>query len=198
MADNVFDTILAKGARAGQMPARTQQARDWYRRAGQEFSGIRSNTLMKRNPSKLSQKLMIGQMFLFNYDAKHKKTLPYFDRFPLIFPFMSHGNGFTGINLHYLPLNLRAKLMDGLYDITNNNKFDESTKLNISYDLLKSAAKFKFFRPTVHRYLLNHVKSRFMMVDSAEWDLILFMPLQKFSGASARQVWTESRKKISK
>ena len=31
MATSVFDTILTKGVRAGQVPARTQKARPWYR-----------------------------------------------------------------------------------------------------------------------------------------------------------------------
>jgi len=29
-------------------------------------------------------KAKIGRMYTFAYDAKHKKTLPYFDKFPLI------------------------------------------------------------------------------------------------------------------
>ena len=46
----------------------------------------------------------IGKMYLFQYDAKHKKILPYWDRFPLIFPFDYAKDGFYGINLHYLPV----------------------------------------------------------------------------------------------
>lgn len=31
MVAKVFDDILLKGIRSGQMPARTQEARNWYR-----------------------------------------------------------------------------------------------------------------------------------------------------------------------
>ena len=31
MVSKVFDEILAQGVRAGQIPARTQDARDWFR-----------------------------------------------------------------------------------------------------------------------------------------------------------------------
>jgi hypothetical protein len=63
----------------------------------------------------------IGKMYTFFYDPKHKETLPYYDLFPLIFVVGPAAGGFLGINLHYLPPVLRAKLMDSLYQILNNN-----------------------------------------------------------------------------
>src|SRR4051812_41636100 len=44
-----------------------------------------------------------GEMIFFMYDAKWKDKLPFFDRFPLIFPVEMYPNGFAGMNLHYLP-----------------------------------------------------------------------------------------------
>ena len=35
---------------------------------------------------------------------------------------------FLWLNLHYLPPVLRAKMLDALMDITNNTKFDKTTR----------------------------------------------------------------------
>lgn len=195
MVANVFDTLLVKGVRAGQIPARTQQSRTWFRTEASKTS-ITPSRLMSENSNKQTNVLVPGQMILYNYDPKHKKTLPYYDRFPLCFPFKKLPDGFLGLNMHYLPLRLRAKLMDGLYDTVTNQRFDENTKLNISYNILSKAANFKGFKPTVHRYLNNHVKSRFLIIDSVEWDIALFLPLQRFAKASDRKVWADSRKSM--
>jgi hypothetical protein len=133
---------------------------------------------------------------MYYYDAKHKATLPYFDRFPLVFPFKKVKGGFYGLNMHYLPLPLRAKLMDALYDTASNTRFDESTRLKISYQMLESAAKYKEFQPCIKRYLTSQVKSRFMYIYPSEWDVALFLPLERFQGASKTQVWSDSKRKI--
>ena len=105
----VFDDLLAKGVRAGEVPARTDGARDWYRDRARR-TRISPQTLIKSDRDRLTSKVLIGKMYHFFYDPKHKKTLPYYDRFPLIFPFKSVRGGFLGINLHYLPLRLRLNL----------------------------------------------------------------------------------------
>ena len=135
-------------------------------------------------------------MLLFQYDAKHKDTLPYYDRFPLIFPINIVKGGFMGINMHYLPPQLRAQLMDQLYSISSNDRYDAKTRLNLSYDVLNGASKFRLFRPTIKRYLQRQVRSRFIKIASSEWDIALFLPLQKFVGASSNKVYADSRKII--
>ena len=45
---------------------------------------------------------MLGRMYMFYYDPKHKKTLKTYDRFPLIFPIKKESDGFIGMNFHYL------------------------------------------------------------------------------------------------
>jgi hypothetical protein len=101
-----------------------------------------------------------------------------------------------GINMHYLPHVLRAKLMDSLYDIASNDKYDETTKLRISYNVLNSAAKYKWFKPCIKHYLTSQVRSRFIYVYPAEWDIALFLPLERFDGATKSQVWKDSKKLI--
>ena len=53
-----------------------------------------------------------GNMYMFFYDPKYKETLPYYDGFPLIIMLGPAKGGFMGLNLHYLPPAVRARLLD--------------------------------------------------------------------------------------
>ena len=190
-----FDKILARGIRAGQIPARTRDAREWYRDTAQA-TRVAPNAVMKGEATKLVSRPLIGRMYLFNYDPKMKKTLPYYDRFPLIFQVGPAQGGFMGINMHYLPYQFRAILMDRLYDLVSNKKYDESTRLRVSYNILKSASRYKYFKPTLKRYLNEHVRSRFLQIDSVEWDIALFLPIERFTKKTKEVAWRDSRRAI--
>lgn len=196
MVAKLFDELLLKGVRAGQLPARTQSAREWYRDQAKQSRTISETDIFKGAGDRLENRFRIGHMYHFIYDPKHKKTLPYYDRLPLIFPINRAKGGFLGINFHYLPLPLRAKLMDALYDTVSNDRYDENTKLNISYKTLSSVVKYKEFAPTVKHYLSSHVRSRMLYIAPSEWDIALFLPTAKFEGATKTQVWADSRKII--
>lgn len=193
---SLFDEIITKGVRAGQIPAREAKARDWYREQAKSQGRINEGRLMKSDADRLTARPLIGSMYMFYYDAKHKDKLPYFDRFPLIFPFKRVTGGFMGINLHYLPLGQRAALMDALYDTANNTRYDESTRLKINYNILSRASKFSMFKPCVKRYLTSNVRSRFLYVYPSEWDIAIFLPTERFQGARKTTVFADSRKQL--
>ena len=197
MVAYIFDTILSKGVRQGQIPARTQSARDWFRTTAKSTKTTPGHVIKEADKTQYISTSNIGRMYLFQYDAKHKKTLPYFDQFPLIFPIRKAKGGFYGLNMHYLPLRQRAMLMDALYTTVNNTRYDESTKLKLNMKTLSGAAKFKWFRPTVHHYLTKQLRSRFVEIAAADWDTALFLPLARFQGASQNKVWQDTRKKVS-
>lgn len=191
---SVFDNLLLKGVRSGRIPARTQQARDWFRNKAKGEDISERELLSDKNRTKRNSAL--GKMYFFQYNPKHRKTLPYYDMFPLVFPIEKYDDGFLGINLHYLDLPMRAKLMDALYTIASNDRFDESTKIKASYKVLKGASQFKYFEPTVHRYLSDYVQSRFIEVVSSEWDMALFLPVEQFKKKSKGKVWRDSKNKL--
>jgi hypothetical protein len=137
-----------------------------------------------------------GQMFMFFYDPKTKSSLPYYDRFPLIFPINFYKDGFLGINLHYIPPYTRAKLMDSLYSTINNNKYDNTTKLRINYELLNGVGRFNEFKPCIKRYLFSHVVSNFQYVSPDDWDKAIMLPTERFVGKSKDKVWADSMSKI--
>jgi hypothetical protein len=123
----------------------------------------------------------IGKMYLFAYDAKHKDKLPYFDMFPLTFPIEYYGDGFLGLNLHYLPPGARAGLISSLSTLATDDKYTDNTKLNISYGVLKSAASsFGNYNSCVKRYLFGYVKSSFSYVSPNDWTKAAALPLQKW------------------
>ena len=195
-----FSRILDEGSDRGMIPAKTGKARAWYRKQGLEVKRKSPKKLMRENRKNLKPtikgRMMLGNMYLFEYGPKLKKKLPYYDEYPLVFPIKALSDGFLGINLHYLPHRLRARLMDSLYGLLRNDKMDESTRLRISYDILKSAARYKYFKPCVKRYLNENVKSRFLKVEPNEWDIAIFLPLERFQKAPEKTIWTESRKKV--
>lgn len=199
MAAKVFDDILLKGIKSGNVPARTQSAREWYREQAKGIgkARVRDGRLIREaEKERYETRFRIGNMYMFGYDPKHKQTLPYYDKFPLIFPINRAKGGFLGINFHYLPLKLRARLMDALYDVTSNNKFDETTKLKISYGILSGASKYKEFKPTVKHYLSRQVRTKLVYIHPVEWDICLFLPTASFEKATQTAVWADSRKII--
>ena len=161
---------------------------DWYREKIKEFGQPGAMDLIR--DGKRNNKPFYGKLNMFFYNPKHKKTLPYYDTFPLVLPLERYPDGFLGINMHYLPIPLRIKLLDRLVDYSNNTKFDESTRLMVDYNKLK---KVRLIRPTIHRYLSGYTKSQFRRIDADEFTIATLLPVQRFKKASESAVWKESR-----
>jgi hypothetical protein len=195
MAAYIFDNILRRADRQGIVPNETKKAREWFRQSASK-TRVTSKGLMEKNATAQVSRPTIGKMYSFFYDPKHKKTLPYYDRFPLVFPFDSAPKGFYGLNMHYLPPRLRAKLMDSLYNIVSDDKFNERTRLDLSYEILEGSARFKWFKPCVKRYLNSHVRSKFLRISPKEWDIALFLPTARWQKATEDQVWRDSRRML--
>ena len=192
---NLFQTLEFEAFRAGITP-RTQESRDWFRKKAQSMRRVNRNQLMKEDPIKLSNRQVVGSMYMFFYDPKLKKELPYYDSFPLVIVIGPAEGGFLGMNLHYLPPVLRAKFLDSLLDVASNKKYDDTTRFEVSYSILKKAAKFKYFKPCVKHYLSNNVKSRLARVPAPEWEIATFLPTADFQKSGKSSVYRDSRKMI--
>lgn len=192
MAGLVFTSLLQRANRTGKTPGGVD-ARQWFRDQAMQVRSINTKRLMM-DPNKTSV-ILPGKMYHVFYDPKHAKTLPYYDKFPLIFPFRIVKGGFYAINLHYLPPDLRAKLMDTLYDLTDK-RYKKEARLRLSYQVLQSAAKYRFFKPCVKQYLTSHLRSRFLEIPYEQWELAVFLPTERFEKATKAKVWSESRSKI--
>ena len=194
---NLFQKLEFEAFRAGINP-RTKEAQNWFRKKAQAMGRINRQELLQDDQVKLvnRQNPLIGSMNMFFYDPKHKLTLPYYDRFPLAIIVKPAPGGFYGLNLHYLPNVLRAKFLDALLDITNNDKYDETTKFDVTLKLLQSSSKMKFFKPCLKHYLTRHVRTRLARVQAPEWEIATFLPTADFQKSGKSTVYRDSRKMI--
>jgi hypothetical protein len=172
---------------AGGRPKSTQ----WYKDKIKEFGTPGAQDLIR--DGKRNNRPFYGKLNMFFYNPKFKKKLPYYDTFPLVLPLETYGDGFLGLNLHYLPIPLRIKLLDRLVDYSNNTQFDESTRIIVDYSKLK---KVKLIQPTIHKYLASQVQSQFRRIDADEFTVATLLPVQRFKKATAKEVWSDSRSMI--
>ena len=211
MPDYIFQ-LLNKGARklwGVNLRLKEREAKDWFRTMLKTVTRKVANAVPYANPhemidsagafervTKLSEN-SIGKMYFFQYDAKLKDKLPYWDMFPLIFvietnPRKAKEPSILGINLHYLNPMMRAKLMDQLYTTMTNTKMDETTKLKINYGILKAASQFAYFKPCIKMYLLSHLDTPFISINPQYWDFTLLLPMARFQKESDTEVWMQS------
>ena len=185
MAQSKFIQSVVKAAKG------RPKSTEWYREKIKEFGKPGAMDLIR--DGKRNNRPFYGRLNMFFYDPKYKKTLPYYDTFPLVLPLERYDDGFLGINLHYLPMTLRIRLLDRLVDYSNNTKFDESTRLAVDYSKLK---KIKLIKPALKRYLAGRVKTQFRRIDADEFTVAALLPVQRFKKASAKEVYSDSRKMI--
>ena len=117
-----------------------------------------------------STRLLPGRLYMFQYDPKGADTLPYYDMFPLVFPFEIQSDFFLGLNMHYLPYLLRIRLLDRLMTYASNKKMDDTTRLKFQWSVIKGSSRLALGRPAVKKYLKTQVKSQFLQVNPENWN----------------------------
>lgn len=138
--------------------------------------------------------VFIGGMFIYQYDPKHKDTLPWYDTVPVVIPIELYKDGWLGLNLHYLRPQLRAKLLDKLMEF-RRRALTRKAYMQVSYKLLKAVIKSDLFQPCIHRYLASHVRTRLIRIEDQYWEKVAMLPLQQFKKATATQVWSRTNPK---
>ena len=189
---SLFDTLQANAQRAG-IQARTKQSKNWFRKKVNELGDVNPRKLLKDDALDPSSKEISGSMYMYFYDPKHKKTLPYYDKFPMVIVVEPAPGGFYGLNLHYLAPGVRARFLDELMKTAPKNVTDKS-RLKLRYDLLQSTKKFKEFQPCFKHYLNSQVKGRPVRVPMSEWEIAIFLPVEQFAKVKKETVWRYSRK----
>lgn len=184
---------------AQKRPVGVKKERDTVNRNRNINRNLKQNTTLDHNFKKNLRNTnspKIGHMYFYIYDPKHKKTLPYYDVFPLVIPLNYYDDGFLGMNLHYLPYILRAQLLDWLMSLSHKTGKNDQKYMAVSYGVLKSLAGSEGYEPTIKRYLSTHVKSPYAEVLPDEWENATFLPVEQFRKANKREVWADSRKKV--
>jgi hypothetical protein len=143
-----------------------------------------------------SVRFLPGAMYTYFYDPKHKDTLPYYDKFPLIFLIDLYKDGPLGLTLHYLPPKLRALFMDQLLLFANNDRYDKTTKLKLSWQLMKATLDTPMADICVKRYLYSHFRSRALFIPASEWEAVIYLPTATFEKKSQTAVWRDAWRKF--
>ena len=182
MARSKYIESVLKAAKG--RPKSTQ----WFRDKIKEFGTPTSANLIRDGKRTVTP--TFGLLNMFVYDPKGKKELPYYDTFPLVLPIEKYSNGFLGINLHYLSMPIRIRLLDRLVDYSNNDKFDKSTNLNVDYSRLK---KIDIIKPCLKRYLASNVRTNFRKIAADEFMVATLLPVQRFKKQSDSHVFAKSR-----
>ena len=192
MADKIATDFVSN------IKAKSKKAIEWFRsivkqtqRTAFPASTGRKEIMTDRNIGIRTGKPIIGKLYLFQYSAKWADILPYWDMWPLIFPFDYAKNGFYGINLHYLRPNARAALMIRLIKAQGvSGNMNENFKLKLNYSIITS---FKPAIPCIKRYLFSQVQGKGLYgIGGEDWSYAAALPLHKFQKESAKYVWTQS------
>ena len=182
----IFDNLKQAG----------QNAITWLRQNAAKLNNVSPAELMRDADNKTNT-MQMGKMYMFFYDPKHKTKLPYYDTFPLVIPIEKYSDGFLGLNMHYLAPKLRLNLLEVLMKITNNQSMNNSTRMMVTYNLLSSTKRHRYFKPTLKRYLSTHVQSQFLNIKPDEWETAIFLPVERFVKKNKKAVWKISRELLS-
>lgn len=177
----------------------SQKSRGWFKSLIRQLRKhpIKHQQLAFGDPKHNTKTMMVGKLYLFQYDAKHKDTLPIWDRYPLAIPFSTDGKTFYALNLHYLPHRQRAWLLYQLGKIYGTNKNNKNTssaiksaidsvlssvgakRMKISWQSISSIPKVDSEK-AVKRYLPNHIKSPLREIPAEDYPKIILLPFEQW------------------
>jgi hypothetical protein len=101
--------------------------------------------------------------------------------------------GFLGLNMHYLPIDLRQKLYYNLLPRATTSEFTARTRLKIDYDYLLGKSFLRMHRPCLKRYLFKHIIGRVANVPANEWEVAVHLPTASWKKAPQSRVYKDSR-----
>ena len=176
---------------------RSVESREWFNSNVETIRRGMSRDKVMRDPSvDPVTTVSPGMMYLFFYDPKGSKTLPYYDSFPLILLVDVQDNGMTGLNLHYLPIHLRQNLFYGLLNRVSDRDMNRDTYIRMTYNYLKSVGGVKEYKPCFKKYLTNHIRGNIAHIPANEWETAVHLPLALFRKESESTVHRRSEEMI--
>ena len=193
LLDKLTDTI-----RSGKVGQATKRSAQWFQDKIRGLKGDLRNRFSSTNPDKfyreaetkinpavLSRRPSLGDLFCYNYNPKHRATLPYYDMFPMIMLIGTDADTFLGINFHYLPPKFRAILLDKV-----------NAKIGNTLPKWSKLSKIREIAPTIKRYRFDHITRKVIPIERSEQEIAIFLPLERFRKASAGAVWAESKRRF--
>ena len=177
-----------------QLADAAKKSKNWFQQQARLLGNqrITPNKVMKSDARAMKSRIIPGNLYMFIYDPKTKDSLPYYDMFPLVFPFKPLSDGFIGLNMHYLPYQMRVLLLQRLMDFANNKKMDETTRLKYSWSMIDGVSRYRLAEPCVKRYLSSHIKTNLRLINATDWATAMLLPVEQFVGGSKTNIWQNS------
>ena len=185
---SVLDSAKAKSGDSG------VKSVNWFREKIQEFGKPGPQQLLR--DGRRTKGVNFGTLNMFIYSPKHKKTLPYYDTFPLVLPIGPAAGGFMGLNFHYLPIQMRIRLLDKIVDGGGSlNVAAQSGKRPILITDYSQLKRIPMAKAIVKHYLTGYVKSDFRAITSEELIVAALLPVQRFQKGSAQAAYLDTAKR---
>ena len=191
---SLLDT-LTKAVSSGEVKDRAKRSAKWFQdklkglkgEARNRFSSTNPDKFYRESPNKiaptgLKRTAGFGDLYCYHYDPKYKKTLPYYDAFPLIMLIGSDKETFLGCNFHYLNPRFRAILLDKL-----------TKKIGEGIPNWSKLSKIREIAPTVKRYRFDHIDKKVIQIEEDEREMAIFLPLERFRKSTKSSVWSDSK-----
>ena len=205
MPRKIFQKILQDASKRGIISDTARKSARWFQRKARSVRTTPKEIWAERERWKrvTQRSRLLGNMYFFFYEPQGKDTLPYWDAFPLVIPIELTQDGFLGINFHYLDWRYRAFLMDRILELEREEPDPQDTepqsqsgKLDwrkIRYERLSALNRYKYFKPCLKHYKFTNMRSRMIQVEKTEWDIALFLPLERFQKKRKNAIWEDSR-----
>ena len=185
---SVLDSAKAESGASG------VKSVNWFREKIQEFGKPGPQQLLR--DGRRTKGVNFGTLNMFIYSPKHKKTLPYYDTFPLVLPIGPAAGGFMGLNFHYLPIQMRIRLLDKIVDGGGSlNVAAQSGKRPILITDYSQLKRIPMAKAIVKHYLTGYVKSDFRAITSEELIVAALLPVQRFQKGSAQAAYLDTAKR---
>ena len=193
MAQSKFIQSVLDAARA-ESGASGVKSINWFREKIQEFGKPGPQQLLR--DGRRTKGVNFGTLNMFIYSPKHKDTLPYYDTFPLVLPIGPAAGGFMGLNFHYLPIQMRIRLLDKIVDGGGSlNVAAQSGKRPILITDYSQLKRIPMAKAIVKHYLTGYVKSDFRAITSEELIVAALLPVQRFQKGSAQAAYLDTAKR---
>ena len=192
-----FLSKVSDAVRSGTVGKEVKRSAQWFQDKIKGLKGTVKNRFSSTNAAKFyresekindavfKRRVSLGDMFCYYYNPKYRKTLPYYDMFPMIMLLSAEKETFLGINFHYLRPKWRAILLDRV-----------TAKIGGGLPKWSKLRQIRQIAPTIKRYRFDHIMRKVIPIEEDEQEIAIFLPTERFKKAGKANVWSDSERKF--
>ena len=196
----IQESLLSKvsdAVRSGTVGKEVKRSAQWFQDKIKGLKGTVKNRFSSTNAAKFyresekindavfKRRVSLGDLFCYYYNPKYRKTLPYYDMFPMIMLLSAEKETFLGINFHYLRPKWRAILLDRV-----------TAKIGGGLPKWSKLRNIKQIAPTIKRYRFDHIMRKVIPIEEDEQEIAIFLPTERFKKSGKANVWSDSERKF--